>query len=215
MNQPQYAYALDADSARSHGAGASINETGAYVGKITKAMEVTSSNGNPGIEIDFETEDGRAARYMTIWMNGSDGRPNRRSKALLDAIMAALGIRGCTRQQTQMEVYDKDAGGKTTKTVTVLPELMTNPIGFVLQKELSTYNGKERYKMLMHMPFDANTRQTAKEKLDQTPAQDVENSLKWLTDYDRRDSRPQGATAAAAQAAPAGADFDFDDDIPF
>jgi hypothetical protein len=46
--------------------GGRIETSGAYVGHFTQAKERTAKTGTKGIEFNFEAEDGRVARYLTL-----------------------------------------------------------------------------------------------------------------------------------------------------
>jgi hypothetical protein len=53
--------------------GGRIETSGAYVGHFTLAKEKTAKTGTKGIEFNFECEDGRVARYLSLWLTRANG----------------------------------------------------------------------------------------------------------------------------------------------
>lgn len=139
-----------------------LNESGIYFGTITRAEYTDSPNGAGFLNIDFKTDDGKEANYMSLCHRKNDG-----SRAfgfnIIMAIMACMGV------QKTSEVNHNNKR--------ICPELTGKRVGLALQAEADWYWCKKDYKMKqttnmnIFMPFDPQSKQTAKEKIQQTPAE--------------------------------------------
>lgn len=177
---------------------ASISESGKYVGTITRAEKILSEKGTIGLGISFKSNDGATADYLDMWYQAADGKELTSIKQVM-ALLACLKLREPTEGQITFEGWDKQAGAKVKKSANGYPEMMGKQIGILLQKELSTYNGKDKDKVIVFGFFQADTELTASEVLSQkTNPEQLEKMLTSLMSRPVRDNRankPQGASS--------------------
>lgn len=200
----------------------SINETGKYIGVITRAEALKSTAGTTGLGISFKTDSGQSADYLDIYTNKADGEALMGAKTV-NAILACLKLRGAKEGQIQFDKWDRDAGARVKVTAKGYPELMGKRIGFLLQQELSTHRdtGKDTTRMTVYAAFSADTELTASEILDgKVNPERLPKMLEQLMAKPVRDNRQRSASqrpaATASRAAGGGTSFnDMDDDIPF
>ena len=212
-------YSLNADYAKEGDTGGStkLDEPGAYVGRFIMAQAVVSSaKKTNGVEFTFEAQDGRTAKYLTLWTTSADGSELFGLKQL-HAAMACMGVRQISSVQTQAKVYSHEAGQEVDMIVNAFPELINVPVGVVLQKELYTNGkGEDRDKLVLNTTFEAETRRTATERLDNTEPTAIAKILETLRVRDNRSSaKSPASTASTTPDGKAAPDIDFDDDIPF
>lgn len=151
-------YTLDNEAARQANANSYIDQTGKYIGEITMAKAVTSTQGTEGIEFSFKDKDGQQANYLTVWTFNSSGEKLYGYK-VLNAMMTVAGIQRL--EQKPETIKDKD--GNPTQ-ILGFPAFYGKPIGLVLQKEFYKKNdGSEGSKFNIHAPFHASSELTAKE----------------------------------------------------
>jgi hypothetical protein len=192
-----------------------IDEKGKYVGKFTRAEDITASSGTRGIAFTFETDDGQKSNFSiyTIKSNGE----KLGDYGTLMAIMTVLGVRDIKPAKAVSTVWDKEAGGNVQKTLTQFPELLNKPIGVLLameeyaKKQNGVETGETGWSVRLNAVFQADTELTAAEILDRktSPAK-----LPLLVAALR--DRPLKKSAGQQQYAPAGGPSDFDDSgIPF
>lgn len=202
-----YEYTLDPEMAKKAGQSLRINETGLYTGKITSAFACKSSAGTKGVEIMFKSDDGRTADYLQIWTRKQDGT-SLLGEQVLHAIMTVTEQRNLTLKGGTVTRNNE------TKTVDLFPELCDKRIAFVLQREpYEKSDGSHGDSMLIFMPLEADTKRTAKEKLEKIPKGEAYQAvLQSLKDRPLRkrqgNSRPGGQSSAPAAS-------NLDDDIPF
>jgi hypothetical protein len=195
-----------------------IMETGAYAGIITVAKSVTSKKGTKGIEIAFKDKQGLEASYLTLWTTDKSGQSIYGEKQL-HALMACMKLRSITAQQATVEEYDFDARQNINIQADVYPELMNNPVGLVLQNEEYPANdGSIKNRMVMVGFFNAETRQTASEILDNKPANNIDAQLATLKDKKintgQQSMNQQNTQQNSQQSTQEPVDFD-DSSIPF
>lgn len=213
----KHAYNLNADAAKRVGSLGQIKTTGAYTGVFTRAEAVESKNGTLGIEFDFVADDGRPAKFLTVWTLNSSGEelPGRR---MIDAIMCVAKTRSIQPSKQLINKWDSAARGEVRVAAEVFVDLMNKPVGVILQREFSTYNGELKDRVNLFGCFDANTRQTPREILEKQPAAALDYIVagvadKWSDDAKRM---ANGSAPSAGSAAKPNTDDDnFDDDIPF
>lgn len=207
-------YDLNSQSARSVGTGTRITEKGAYVGKFLRAEAVEAKSGSTGIEFTFESADGLRADYLSIWTHNAEGK-ELYGRKMLDAIMTCLKARKITVQSTP--VKRRDAGGERDEQAPCFRELMGQSIGlFLIVEEYFKSDGGLGSKMSMVMPFEAATRRTAHEVLDNLTAGDYERILASLRDKPAQQRTERRPTATRSAQTASGTGFDnMDDDIPF
>lgn len=151
-------YTLDNEAARQANANSYIDQTGKYIGEITVAKAVTSTQGTEGIEFSFKAKDGQQANYLTVWTFNASGEKLYGYK-VLNAMMTVAGIQ---RLEPQPETI-KDKDGNSVQ-ITGFPAFYRQPIGLVLQKEFYVKDdGSQGHKFNIFAPFHASSELTAKE----------------------------------------------------
>lgn len=202
-------YTLDPDLAKKAGESRRINETGLYVGTITTAFACKSEKGTKGVEIMFKADDGRTADYLQVWTRKQDGTALM-GEQVIHAIMT------CTEQKSLSLKPGKIERGGETKNVDIFPELTGRRIGFLLQKEpYEKSDGSHGDSMLIFMPLEADTKRTAKEKLEKVAkAEKYADVLKTLADRPMRKRQGGGTNkpAASGYTPPSG---EPGDDVPW
>lgn len=215
-------YDLDPNKAREGSGRGSmmINESGAYVGTITVAKEAQARTGTTGIELTFETNDGLKAPYLTLWTRNANGEPIFGEKQL-HALMTCLKVESINSVERVIKQYDPDLRREVDEPANVYPELMNKPVGLILQREeYYNRNSELKARMSFFAPFEASTRKTASEILDQSDAKQVDKILSSLYDKpaqaqsSNQTAAERAASQEAGQAKGLPAD-NFDDDIPF
>ena len=214
-----YGYTLDTGAAKSaETIGKYIRETGKYKGKFTRAELMFSKNtGARGIEFDFVSEDGKECTTQLWTHNGAgDSLP---AINMVNALMTCLSLRGIKPQKMQVEKYDYDSKQRHHVQADAFPDLMGKPVGLLLQKEISLYEGKERTKMLIFAAFQIGSEKTASEIIDRVATPSMLAKLTaGLTDKDSRSKGQKAASKPAAYPGPgstASHTHDLDDDLPF
>ena len=210
-----YGYTLDTGAAKSaETIGKYIRETGKYKGKFTRAeLLISQAKGSRGIEFDFLSDEGKECT-LQIWTHSGTGEAYSGIN-MVNAIMTCLSLRGIQPKPMGGDKYDCDSKQKVRANIEAYGDLMNKPIGLLLQKEISEYQGKDKTKMLIFAAFNASSEKTASEIIDKV-AQPValEKLLSGLHDKDARGktaSAPQSSAPRQSQP-PA---CDFDDDLPF
>lgn len=181
-------FQLDQKAARdgSGSAGAFIQQTGAYVGTIVAATQYKAQSGAEMMNISFLSSSGEKAPYLSICYKKIDGSNNDIGINQINALMACMKVTQTAPVIGTIQVWDKGAGTEIPQQATVFPELMNKPVGLFLQRELSTYNGEDKDKVVFYAPFCADTQQTAQELLDNIPASSIEKMKGTVKDYDKR-----------------------------
>ena len=206
-------FQLDTNAAKSViGGGNRINESGIYDGVITRAEWTKSpSSSAEFLNIDFKSDDGREANYMSICYKKGDGS-NSFGWNTLNALMACAKLRGVT---------SVNHGGKD-----ICPELTNAQITIALQAEGDWFQDKETGEwkpttnMHIYVPFTKDTKQTAKELLDGISG-DTYGKL-TITDRKGKDKPVSGGYSEPQNSMPQNSapqynepPMDFDDEIPF
>ena len=211
-----YGYALDTGAAKSaETIGKYIRETGKYKGKFTRAeLMISKAKGSRGIEFDFLSDEGKECT-LQLWTHSATGEPYSAIN-MVNAIMTCLSLRGIQPKPMLVEKYDYDSKQKVRANIEAYGDLMNKPIGLLLQKEISEYEGKEKTKMLIFAAFDHNTEKTATEIIDRV-AQPLALAklVAMLTDKDARKKgggtpRNDSNGGYYSNQTP-----DIDDDLPF
>lgn len=191
-------------------AGGRIETSGAYVGRFTLAKERVAKTGTKGIEFNFEAEDGRVARYLTLWLQRANGERIEYPFSLLSALLACLDLKSIDSSPAQVDEWNIASGTWEPATVQAFPTLLDKTVGVVLQREEREWEGKTYVGMKIVEFFRPKDRATPAELLSGSqPGQALEKLLGNLKETVVR----QGAPASGAP----GAGFvDIDeDDVPF
>lgn len=205
-------FTLDTKAASNvNGGGNRINESGIYKGKITRAEWNTSNSSQAGfLSIDFKSDDGKEAKFMSICYQKGDG-----TRAFgYDTMMAIMAV------TQNRNITSANLNGKN-----VCPELKDKPITLALQAEGDWYQDEQtgEYKpttnMVIYVPFNYQTGQTAKELLAGINASVINNLV--VNDRKGKDKPQQGYANQSQPQTQAQAGFtpqmnnDYDDSIPF
>lgn len=224
MNQPIFTY--DHNAALKAGQYSFINETGAYVGKITTAKWTQSQGGAKALELSFEDENGAKADYLSIYYTNKQGEPLNYGQNMIQAIMGCTGVKQLTQS-----AYNGNP---------IAPELTDKRIGLMLQKVLRLkQDGSETHSFQILCPFSANSRKTLAEHAENKPAERIDWLVANTKDKDERaksnnqqngyaaqqqyyaSTQPQGQWDGYADherqsmSQPPQPANNFDDDIPF
>ena len=177
------------DSAITSGESSYINQSGAYVGRITAAKWINARQSQAqALELSFESQNGQKANFISLYHTKADGSPNAYGIAHINAIMGLTGLQALTNIPKGSD--------------NICPELINKPIGFVLQKVLfNKANGEESYKFELIFPYGAKTGKTLKEAVNNEPAERVNQVIATLHDKDERD-KSQGAPQSSVPQPP-------------
>jgi hypothetical protein len=206
-------YDLNTSNAKAAAVSTRIQEKGAYIGKITRAEEVTSRSGTKGIEFSFQADSGGRADYLTLWTVGADGQ-ELYGRKVLDALMTVAKVRSIKSEPTPTK-----RGDGTTETVPQFRSLLTRVGLFLIVEQYEKNDGSVGEKMVIALPFCPDTKRTAAEVLDRVPtAESFDTILAALRDRPlkngaRRSAAP--ATSRSPQTASGTGFDDMDDDVPF
>lgn len=180
-----------------------IEKSGAYTGTIKDAFYAESLRRAKYIELSMEMDDGKKADYLQIYFEGADGKILFGRKQI-DALQAVLRLKTMNPKQT-----NTPEGQRWT-----YPDLIGKRIGVLLQKEFY-FNSKneEKYKFNILAPFNAETRQTAKEMIEKSLAETVNRIAATLIDKPAKGQKALSSNDFYQQSA--NAMTDFDDDVGF
>jgi hypothetical protein len=148
-----------------------IDEKGKYVGKFTRAEDITAASGTRGIAFTFETDDGQKANF-SIYTIKSNGEKLGDFGTLM-ALMTCLGVKDIKPAQVASMVWDKDAAANVSKTLSQFPELLNKRVGILIAMEEyekrdqnKRPTGETGWSVRLNAVFQADTELTASEILD-------------------------------------------------
>lgn len=205
------------EAARADQIASNITETGKYIGTLTRAEKLVSTQGTQGLGLSFKSESGETADYLDIYTTKANGEALR-GLSQANAILGCLQLRGAKEGQITCSKWNKEAKQREDVTVTGYPELMGKRIGLLLQKTIETdQNGHDRERIQLFGVFQADTELTVSEILARkTSPEQLGKMVAYLDAHPVRDNRKVRNAAHASKPSPAAAGFgDFDDDIPF
>ncbi len=198
--------------------GGRIETSGAYVGRLTLAKERTAKTGTQGIEFNFEADDGRVARYLTLWVARANGEKIEYPFSLLSALMACLDVKSIESTTETIDEWNTASGMMAPTEAQTFPARMNKPSGILLQREEREWEGKTYVSMKIVQFFDPRDRSTPSEIISgKRSGQALEKMVTNLREtVVRADAPPAGAApAGASSTSTAGfAEID-DDDVPF
>lgn len=187
-----HSYSMDQSNAAKIGGTGRINTTGPYEGSFTRAEAVESSQGTIGIEFDFKTTDGATASFLSVWTAKADGEKLSGS-AVVDALMLLMRLKTMDPKPIMVDKWDNETRQVVKQRCNCFADLMYKPIGLLLQKEISEYQGKQKEKMLIYGAYDIASRKTPKEIVSKAPkAQALDTIIASLKD---RIAKPSGGAA--------------------
>lgn len=205
---PNHSYSLNQANAAKIGGTGRINTTGAYEGSFTRAEAVASTKGTIGVEFDFKTSDGATASFLSVWTSNANGEQLSGSY-VIDALMLLLRVKDMSPRTVVVDKWDNDSRQVEKVNAPCFVDLMNKPVGLLLQKEISEYQGKQREKMLIYGAYDIATRKTPKEIVSKAPkAIALDTIISSLKD---KTAKPQGAASSAPASSYSGASSMPDD----
>ncbi len=195
--------------------GGRIETSGAYVGHFTLAKERTAKTGTKGIEFNFEAEDGRVARYLTLWLARANGEKIEYPYSLLSALMACLNVKNIESTPATIDEWNQAAGTMMPTEAQTFPDLMNKQVGVLLQREERLWEGKTFVSMKIAQFYDPSDRSTPAEIMSgKRSGQALDKLVANLREtVVRADAPPSGAAPAGDNAGSFSA-ID-DDDVPF
>ena len=195
--------------------GGRIETSGAYIGRLTMAKERTAKTGTRGIEFNFEADDGRVARYLTLWVARANGDKIEYPYSLLSALMACLDLKKIDSSADMVDEWNAATGQWAPAEAQVFPALMNKPIGLLLQREEREWEGKTYVSMKIVQFFDPKDRSTPSEIMSGSRSgQALEKMVTSLRETVVRADAPPAGAAPVGGGAGNFAEID-DDDVPF
>lgn len=191
--------------------GGRIETSGAYIGRLTQAKERTAKTGTKGIEFTFEADDGRTARYLTLWVARANGEKIEYPFSLLSALLACLELKSIESVEAMVDEWNPASGGWESAPAQVFPMLLNKPVGVLLQREEREWEGRTFVGMKIVQFFDPRDRSTPAEILSgQRSGQALDKMAANLKEsVVRHDAPPPGAAASS------GMGMIEEDDVPF
>lgn len=212
-------YDLDPQAAKqADQTGKFIKETGKYIGRFTKAEDLTASTGTKGISFTFESDEKQTATFSIYTMRANGEKLYDYQKLM--AIMACMRLRKVSNPVKGMATkYDFDQKKDVHYETQLLMDLMNKPIGLLLQsceyekQKDRIPTGEYGWKLEIQGAFDAATELTASEILSgKTKPELLANMVMHLSD---RPLKNKGGQRSSAPASSGGSMDDLDDSIPF
>jgi hypothetical protein len=195
--------------------GGRIETSGAYIGRLTLAKERIAKTGTRGIEFTFEAEDGRVARYLTLWVARASGEKIEYPYSLLSALMACLDVKKIDSAPATIDEWNAASGTMVAGEAQVFEALMNKPIGLLLQREEREWEGKTYVSMKIVQFFDPNDRSTPAEIMSgNRSGQALEKMVSNLRETVVRADAPPSGAAPAGDSPGSFAAID-DGDVPF
>lgn len=208
MNAPAHSYSLNQANAAKIGGTGRINTTGPYEGAFTRAEAVASRNGTVGIEFDFKTTDGATASFLSVWTAKANGEQLSGS-AVIDALMLLLRVKDMAPRAVTVDKWSSESRQVEKMQALCFVELMNKPIGLLLQKEISEYQGQTKEKMLIYGAYDIASRKTPREIVSKEPvAKALDTIIASLKDKIAKPQSSQSSYSATSASNSLPADFD-------
>lgn len=203
-------YQLDTNAARNADVIFSkIESKGKYFGTLTRAEQVTSSQGTKGVDLSFKADTGETADYLTLWTHNKDGKQLMGFNTLM-AIMTCLRVKELKAENGEVEKYDRDLQKRVKVTVPLFKELMGKPLGLLIHmEEYAKTAGGTAWKPAISAAFDKDEF-TASEIL--TKAVKPETLPRMVQALRDRPLKNAAMNAAPSPSSDVPADFD---DVPF
>lgn len=173
MNAPLSMFQYNQESGIKAGVSDYINESGAYVGKLsTKWVKGKAPSLSEALELSLTAPEGKA-NFLSVWYKKKDGTENAGGIAMINAIMGITRVNNLTLVKRGNDE--------------ICPELEGKEVGLVLQKILQTkLDGTDTYKFEIRLPFHPQTKKTLKELVDNQQATSLPAMLENLHDKDER-----------------------------
>lgn len=212
-------YTLDMDNARkADQRGGSINETGKYVGRFTRAEDIATDKGTKGVDFSFVADDGRRCRFA-LYTIKADGSRIGIGHGYLMALMTCLKLRELKPQPMMVKKWDNEANAEVDTRAPCFADLMNKPVGLLLEaEEYEKRDGGIGTRMVLAGVFDAATELTASEILDRrVKPEQLAKIIATLRDRPLKPARKPSAAGhrPRADAWDAGSAGDMGPECPF
>ena len=207
----------------------SIKNTGYHKGLFTKAyLRKSKSSDAEAIHLDFLSDKGQSGQ-IDIWYQRANGETMERGESAIQGLMAILEIDDLKEKKNDLvEQYNWDTRQVEQVRMTTYPQLLNKQIGTVWQVEEYLKQAKqddgtyanaiplEIKERAVFITFcDPETDQTAIEKLDDTPATDIDKMLDRMEPV-KRVNLPKAQVQQAKDTASAKRADEWEDStIPF
>lgn len=203
-DQTNVSYEYDSDAAGHADDFANrINENGPYIGRFTRAEDVTSAEkGTKGVYLEFSVEGGGKTNF-TLYTKKGTGEIINVGWNKLNALMTIFNLKGLKAVPGKVQKFVDDE--RVEEDGLVFPDLLEKDVGLILQKELYTgQDGTNRERMGLLMAFDPKTKLSASEiKERKVKPEKYEKAVKGLKTIDKRVQKA-AEPAQPAVGAPAG-----------
>lgn len=188
-----------------------IDQSGKYIGTLTRVEIVASKQGTEGVEFSFKSDDGATADFLTLWTYKASGEALPSLKTL-NAMMTVARVKSLTPTAGQVEKWDSGSGQRGKFPATIFPELTNKRIGLLLQREeYEKRDGSFGAKVNIVGCFDPDSELTASEILARKT--EPETLAKMVAAL--RDKPMKNTKQPVTETQHDGGVADMDDDIPF
>lgn len=209
-------FTQDTSKLRTFSPGA-IKQTGFYPCTITKAYENQSASSlSQSIRFEVVADTGQIGRF-DLWVIGKDGGSTDKNgnplSALTDVndLMVLLNIKDLQSKPGKVSIYDFDLKQDVEQRKMVFAGLIDQSIGIIFEMRDNTYNGKTTQRAEFAGFFDAETKQSAYEYVNNEDAVACDNRLKLLLEDNHINKQANSQPNAPQNSAPVDP-YNIDDD---
>lgn len=196
-----------------------IETTGEYVGVFIQAKQRVAKTGSKGIEFTFKSNEGGIARYLTLWLERTNGERIPYFYGLLSGLMACFKLRQIETVEAVSDEWDSSVGARVPTKIDSFSELLDRQVGVLLEREERVWEGRAHVSLRIVEFFDPVTRQTPPEIIAGDGATGrLTGLISGLTDRIQRTATPTiAAPSNTASIARQVVKYDqfAEDDIPF
>lgn len=147
----------------------SISQTGYYEGTMTMVRYERTQSGAGCVVFDFESK-GSTAKGIKLFIIGKDGQEIF-GYDIFQSFALCVGVKKVQATQLTIPLYNYEQKKDINTSAYVYRDLIKKPIGVILQKEeYSKENGDIGFRLNIKHFFNANTKQTAGEIINQKEA---------------------------------------------
>ena len=199
--------------------GASIKESGVYVGRFEMATLETYASGAQAVRFEFKTPDERKA-FFNVFVTDKLGNETF-GAGIVQSLAHLFGLKEFDYVKKMVDVYDYTNKSNIVKELNIFDCFLNKMVGIIVQKELSIYKGELKDKLNLLGFYDASTMLTANEMIQgKVEPKTVKQKIAWLEQNPVKDKRgaPPAPPAPPAARGASQQDYqadDLDDDIPF
>lgn len=208
-------YKLEKEAAIKATGSSRITETGAYVGKFTRAEAIESQYGTKGIEFSFVDENDNTADFLTLYTVKSNGEKISFGYNQVMALMTCLKVKEIEKSFGMVSKYDFKSNQVKQQRAEIYPALMNKDIGLLLQaEEYQSNDGSAKTRMVIAGFFEAATGLMAKEILENITVPELME--KFASKMPAVKKMKGGTSSSSSPSSPlSGSSSIDDDDIPF